>query len=446
MRETRIAQRSIFDTYSEHDSGVQLKNLSDLLDGHLEILPVIGNDIVSTSAKPLGRTGLSVESVFRCLLLKQCFTLTYQQLAFHLSDSMSYRSFARLPSNLTPKKSCLQSTIRSIKPETLEAVNNMLSKDWFEKGYLCLDKLRIDSTVVASNIASPSDSQILNDGVRVLSRHLAKSKDMTGKKFRFTDQRKASKSLAFQIFNAKKAGKEALYPQLLALVRIVLKQVDKALLQFKAGSATNSKTQSWIKDVEHYQSLTLKVVDQTVRRVIDKESVPSSEKVISLFEEHSDIIVKGYRDIQYGHKINLSTEKHGLITSLSIEKGNPADSDLFLPVLDAHQKNFKELPHSVVCDGGYASKANVEAGRALGIQHVVFHKRVGISYLAMGVKQKTFKLLRNFRAGVEGNISQLKRTFGAGKATWKGHEGFKAYVWSAVISYNLTRVARMQSG
>jgi IS5 family transposase len=85
---------------------------------------------------------------------------------------MSYRSFARLPSNLTPKKSCLQSTIRSIKPETLEAVSNMLSLDWLEKGHLRMDKLRIDSTVVASNITSPSDSQILNDGVRVLSRHL----------------------------------------------------------------------------------------------------------------------------------------------------------------------------------------------------------------------------------------------------------------------------------
>ena len=90
MRETRIAQRSIFDTYSEHDIGVQLKNLSDLVDGHPDILSVIKDDIVSASVKPLGRTGLSVESVFRCLLLKQCFTLTYQQLAFHLSDSMSY--------------------------------------------------------------------------------------------------------------------------------------------------------------------------------------------------------------------------------------------------------------------------------------------------------------------------------------------------------------------
>jgi IS5 family transposase len=76
----------------------------------------------------------------------------------------------------------------------------------------------------------------------------------------------------------------------------------------------------------------------------------------------------------------------------------------------------------------------------------VFHKRVGISYLAMGVKQKTFKRLRNFRAGIEGNISELKRSYGASKAKWKGHDGFKAFVWSSVITYNLMRLARLPSG
>ena len=103
-------------------------------------------------------------------------------------------------------------------------------------------------------------------------------------------------------------------------------------------------------------------------------------------------------------------------------------------------------PESTVCDGGYASKRNVTDGRKLGVKRVVFHKRVGISYHLMGVKIKTFKKLRNFRAGIEGNISELKRAFGASKAQWKGHDGFKAFVWSSVISYNLVRMARQQSG
>jgi IS5 family transposase len=446
MRETRVAQASIFENYSQHELGVRLKSLSDLLDRHPETLTLVAKDLVGESASNVGRCGLSLESIFRCLLLKQQLRVSYEQLSFHLSDSITYRSFTRLTHDSMPSRSGLQSTIRRIKPETLEAIHEILSQNWLEQGILSMEKLRIDSTVVASNIAPPSDSHLLNDGIRVLSRLLAQSKDATGVKIRFTDQRKSSKSLSFQIFNAKNAEKERLYPDLLNRARTVLKQVDRGLKSVRSGAGESDQKENWILAMEHYRVLMLKVIDQTQRRVIDKESVHSSEKLVSLFEPHTDIIVKGFRDVQYGHKINLSSERRGFITYLSIEKGNPSDKDLFLPVLDFHKSTLKALPGSVVADGGYASQANVAEGRSKGIKRVVFNKRVGLTNQAMGVKQKTFDRLRHFRAGVEGNISELKRAFGASKATWKGHDGFKAFVWSAVISYNLTRLARLQSG
>ena len=446
MRQTRVAQASIFESYSKHELGVRLKRLSDLLDRYPNLLSLIAQDLVDASVTNVGRDGLSAESIFRCLLLKQQLRLSYEQLSFHLSDSMTYRSFARLAHDSTPSRSGLQSTIRRIKPDTLEAIHEILAQSWLEKGILSMEKLRIDSTVVASNIAPPSDSQLLNDGIRVLSRLLAKSKDATGVKIRFTDQRKSSKSLSFQIFNAKNAEKERLYPDLLKRARKVLKQVDRGLQSVRSGAGESDQKENWILAMEHYRDLMQQVIDQTRRRVIDKESVHSSEKLVSLFEPHTDIIVKGFRDVQYGHKINLSSERRGFITYLSIEKGNPSDKDLFLPVLDFHQSTLKALPGSVVADGGYASQANVTEGRRAGIKRVVFNKRVGLTNQAMGVKQKTFDRLRHFRAGIEGNISELKRAFGASKATWKGHDGFKAFVWSTVISYNLTRLARIQSG
>jgi IS5 family transposase len=359
MRETRITQASLFENYSEHEFGVQLKTLSCILDEHTEILTLIEKDLRDESVKKVGRNGLSVESIFRCLLLKQQLRISYEQLSFHLSDSMTYRTFARLPCDLSPSRSCLQSTIRSIKPETLEKVHVMLSVNWLEKGDISFEKLRVDSTVVKSHIAPPSDSQLLNDGVRVLSRHLAKSYSETGIKFRFTDKRKASKSLSFSIFNAKNSVKEVLYPDLLKLVRVVLKQTERALSQVRAEAELTPKAQKWIDGVEHFETLTLKVVDQTRRRVINKESVPSADKIVSLFEDHTDIIVKGFRDVQYGHKINLSSEKNGFISYLSIEDGNPADTDLFLPVLNAHQENYNCLPESVVCDGLFSTSESV---------------------------------------------------------------------------------------
>lgn len=446
MRETRVAQVSIFENYSEHYLGNRLKSLSNLLDRHPEILTLVANDLVKVSASKVGRRGLSVESIFRCLLLKQQLSISYEQLSFHLSDSTTYRSFARLTHDSMPSRSGLQSTIRSIKPETLEAIHEILTQNWIEGNILSMEKLRIDSTVVASNIAPPSDSHLLNDGIRVLSRLLTKSKDATGIKIRFTDQRRSSKSLSFQIFNAKKTEKERLYPNLLTLSRRVLKQVDRGLQSIRSSASEGEQKEKWMLKVAHYRDLMRQIIHQTERRVIHGERLHSSQKLVSIFEPHTDIIVKGYRDVQYGHKINLSSERRGFITYLSIEKGNPSDKDLFLPVLEHHQSILSALPNSVVADGGYASQINVTEGRSKGIKHVVFNKRVGLTNKAMGVKQKTFDRLRHFRAGIEGNISELKRAFGASKATWKGHDGFKAFVWSAVISYNLTRLSRLQSG
>lgn len=202
--------------------------------------------------------------------MRQQQGFSYEQLAFHLSDSVTYRTFTRLPAHLSPSRSCLQSTIRSIKPETLEQAHQALTKRLLDTGVASLDKLRIDSTVVASHIAAPSDSQLLNDGVRVISRLLAKSKAETGLKIRFTDKRKAAKSLAFRIFNAKKA----------------VRQADRGHQQVVDGTEACASTRKWLDALVHYRDLTSRVIEQTERRVIQGERVPSGDKIVSLFEPH----------------------------------------------------------------------------------------------------------------------------------------------------------------
>ena len=445
MRETRIPQTSIFENYAEHEHAQQLKRLSRLLDEHRsQLLPLVRKDLVSPTVKKIGNCGLSVESVFRCLVLKQLLQVGYEQLAFHLSDSMSYQTFARVMNGRSPSRSTLQATIRRIQPRTLEKIHQRLSFVHYNQGEITLDRIRMDSTVVKSAIAPPRDSQLLNDGVRVLSRLFAKSREKTGVKIRFTDKRKEAKALAYRIFHAKKAEKHALYPLLLRAVRVVLKQAERALIQVKAQG--NPSKNQWCEQIEHYRELLLKVVDQTQRRVIQGENVPASEKIVSLFECHTDIIIKGAREVDYGHKINLSSDAKGLITYVGIEDGNPKDSQRFIPIIQGHLQTYGEVPTSTVGDGCYASQTNVHEAKALGIKRVVFHKKQGISYTAMGVKKKTYQRMREFRAGIEGNISELKRKFGVAKATWKGLDGFKAFVWSSVISYNLVRLARAQSG
>lgn len=445
MRETRNAQQSIFDFYCEHEQGNQLKALSDVLDEHPDILSLIELDFDTSEVVDTGARGLSLESIFRCLLLKQILKVSYRKLAFHLCDSPTFRSFARLRSEQMPGHAALQATVRQVSPETVEKINILLICSCSEQGEFDLQKMRIDSTVVSSNILDPKDSQLLDDGVRVLSRLMFQSKRRTGVKLRFTDQRIRSKSLAFRIFHAKNPEKEALYPKLLSCVRTTLRQISKSIDKVRLEADCSKRADQWIQRVENYRALLLRVVDQTQRRVFNKENVPASEKIVSLFEPHTDIIVKGKRDVEYGHKINLATQADGFVTYLNIEEGNPSDKILCLPVLDAQQENYQQLPISFVADGGYASQENVEKIRAAGVKHAVFNKRVNLGYHQMGVKKKTFDILKNFRAGIEGNISELKRAFGMDKAMWKGHDGFKAYVWSSVLSYNLIRLVRFSS-
>lgn len=445
MRETRDAQASIFDFYAKHETGQELRRLSELLDEHPILVHLVEQDFDKKNVASTGARGLSLESILRCLVLKQMLRISYKKLAFHLSDSPTFRTFARLRDGRSPSRSALQATIRRISPDTLRNLNQQLMLHWIEDQKLSIDSLRIDSTVVDSNIAKPYDSELLNDGVRVLSRLLATSKQSTGVKHRFVDQRKRSKTWAFQIFHAKKPVKEILYPKLLSCASTTLRQIKRAIEKVKEEAINTCEATLWIKEVEHYRSLLLQVVDQTQRRVFNGEVVPVSEKIVSLFEPHTDIIVKSLREVQYGHKINLATQADGFVTYLAIEDGNPSDPTLLLPVLDASVKDYGALPKETVADGGYASANNVSQGRELGVKRVVFNKRRGLSYHQMGVKRKTFERLRNFRAGVEGNISELKRVFGLSKATWKGHDGFKAYVWSSVLSYNLVRMIRFSS-
>lgn len=439
MRSPQAIQLSITDTFSKHEKGVQLQNLSNLIDQHPQLIEAVHNDLSTPNCCATGRNGLTSESILRCLVLKQLFQYSYEALAFHLSDSQSFRAFAKIPIGISPKKSSLQGCIRMIRPETLQKMNEDFIQAGLESKNISLEQVRIDSTVVESNIAPPNDSQLLNDGIRVLSRLMAKAKDNTGIKLRFKDHRKKANSLAFAIFNAKKKDKDQLYPKLLGIAQGVIDQVDRALAKL------NTQHQALKTELEHYQALLNQVIDQTTRRVIHNETVPASEKLVSLFEPHTAIIIKGRRDVQYGHKVNLSTEVGGFITYASIEDGNTSDKALYQPVLEAHQKKYDCLPTRTVADGGYASQENVKVGREMGVKGVAFNKPVGSTLTDMGLKQKTFKKLKDFRAGVEGNISELKRTFGCSKARWKQLSGFKAFVWASILSYNLRRMMLQNS-
>src|SRR6201997_3046824 len=170
MRQERTVQATIFEVFAQHDIGCELKAVSQWLDGQRELISVVAADLRQQEVHHTGRRGLPAESVLRCALLKQQRQLSYEELAFHLEDSASFRAFARLPLRWSPKKSVLHQTIAAIRAATWEAINQALlasaKQDRLESGAT----VRLDSTVTAALMHEPSDSTLLSDAVRGMNR------------------------------------------------------------------------------------------------------------------------------------------------------------------------------------------------------------------------------------------------------------------------------------
>lgn len=185
-----------------------------------------------------------------------------------------------------------------------------------------------------------------------------------------------------------------------------------------------------------------RVISQTRRRVVQGESVPAKEKVVSIFEPHVDIIIKDRRETLYGHKICLTAGASGIVTDLVVHEGNPADSTLALDMVRRQTELYGCPPRQVSFDGGFASRANLEAIKALRVRDVAFSKGRGLGVTEMVKSTWVYRKLRNFRAGVEGVISFLKRAFGLDRCTWRSFDSFKAYTWASVLAANLLVAAR----
>jgi len=443
MRQERTVQASIFDLFADHEIGRELKAMSQWLDEHRENIGLVAEDLRRNGVKETGRQGLPAESVLRCALLKQHRQLSYEELAFHLEDSASFRAFARLPLSWTPKKSVLQKTTSAIRAETWEAINRILLASARQAKVETGKVVRLDSTVTAALLHEPSDSSLLWDAVRVMVRLLRVADTLIGHRLVWRDHRRAAKKRARAIAYARvRSNRVPHYRELIKLTRATLAYVDQAAAQ--VSQALDPATAPWQAEFRHYRPLIERVIRQTERRVLHGETVAANEKIVSLFEPHTDIIVKGSRKVEYGHKLNLTTGRSGLILDLVVEAGNPADSERFLPMLERHIAFYGEAPRQAAADGGYASRLNLSQAKALGVHDMAFHKKAGLRIKDMVKSNWVYRKLRNFRAGIESGISCLKRAFGLARCVWRGLDHFRAYVWSSAVAYNLALFVRLK--
>ena len=450
MRRKLNRQTNLFTSASSNPISRELEQISQILDANPGLLDLVYHDLIKAKRHDTGREGLTAEQVLRCCILKQYRQLSYEELAFHLDDSSAFRTFSRLEMGQYPCKSILQENIKSLAEETWEAIHSQIIGYAQEEKIETGRKIRIDSTAIETDIHHPTDSTLLCDGIRVITRWLATGKQLSPQPaYPFSDHTRAAKKRLMVILNTpKEKVRHAAYRELLSYAERVVAYAESAipaLRSFEGAALSDTFAALGLaRNLERDVGIFGKVIDQTVRRVIKGEKVPASEKVVSFFEEHTDIIVKGRRDVQYGHKVFLSGGASNLILDCMIERGNPADSDRYQDLLERHREQFGRAPRQVSADGGFASRKNLAFAKGREIKDAVFAKKRGLTVIEMAKSAWVYKMLRNFRAGIEAGISTLKRAFGLDRCTWSGWGGFKQYVWSSIVSYNLLVLARIR--
>jgi len=444
MRETHKIQPTLVEPWLDVPHAKELKVISDLLDAH----PTIGKRVAQDIGCDGGRPGMTGDQVFRVLILKQLNGFSYEELAFHLVDSRTYRRFCCFGfTDNVPKRSTIAENLKRVKPETLEAIEREIvliaAKLGIEKGR----KVRVDSTVVESNIHDPKESWLLSDCARTLVRLMKAAVELGVPDLVFSDRRRRAKRRAHEIRGARgEQQRKKKYRDLLAVTRELSGEAAIAVVQIKKFKTNNiviaTKLEMLAAKITEALRVTGKVVDQTHRRVFNKETVPAREKVFSIFEEHSDIIVKARRKIEYGHKIFLTGGSSSMILDCVITEGNPADSSMAVEMIDRQKEIFDRPPLQAAFDGGFVSKPNLKEIKEFGVKDVMFHKRRGIKVADMTKSLWVFKQLRNFRAGIEGCISFGKRSFGLSRCTWRSFSSFKSYIRASIVSMNLLLIAR----
>jgi IS5 family transposase len=377
----------------------------------------------------------TVEQVVRAALYKEMKKLDYRELEYAQEDSRMCGVFIKLEERSPFSFEVFHKYISRIRGETLQGlmieINRiMMGEEGMEDGR----SLRADSTAVETNIHYPTDNTLIWDCMKTSHRLLKKLEEM-GKIGKVRNYQKQGKKNEFKINNTKdKKKREELFKKQLKLFRMSIKQVKKVVEE--KGMGEDIGELSIRVELKGLLPKMEQVYDMSYRHDLLGESVPNSEKIFSIYEEHTDILVKGARDVSFGHKVNLVTGRSNLILDCEIVEGNPKDSTLFEGVLKRVTDNYGIKPRDVATDGGYASLRNQEIAKGYGIVNIVFNKIVGsLKNVVTSVQMET--RLKKWRSGMEAVISNLKRGFQLFRCEWKGRGHFDAKVLWSVIAYNI---------
>jgi len=412
----------------------ELGLMDTILDQHPHLVALLVNDIaVGQKQNIFGRKDTpSVEQIVRAAIYKEVKGLEYRQLEFHQTDSRICAAFIKINELRPYSFQVYQKYISRIKADNLQKLLLELNKIAIAEGIEDLEKIRQDSTVVETNIHYPTNNSILWDCIKEAYRLLGHLRDEADG-LNYLDYTKQGKKTYFKINNTKGDKRKDLFYNQLVLFIKTINQVSNVIKK-KPSFGIDAMVLA-IQLEKHIEVMQL-VYDMVYRKEIKGEKVPNEEKIYSIYEQHTSIIVKGGREIKFGHKVDFSSGKSNLVLNCQILRGNPSDSKLFVPAVDALIENYGKVSRDYATDGGYASLANQSYAKEKGIVNIVFNKIVGsLRNIASSKNMET--RLKKWRSGMEAVISNIKRGYNLRRCTWKGWEHFEAKVLWSVIAYNI---------
>lgn len=400
-----------------------------------------------------GRQQTPAEVALRMLILKHVRNWSYEILEREVRANVVYRSFCRVGMEKVPDAKTLVRLGQVIGAETIAELQDRIVALAQERGVIQGRRMRVDTTVVETNVHYPTDSGLLSDGARVLTRAMKKIASKSGGlKRKVRDRTRSVRKRVMAIAQASRhKGEEGErkrqreYRQLLRLTRQILNDSKRVLGEVEAMSARRRRAvQGLREELEMMANRVRRVVRQTRARVLEGIT-QFPDKLLSLFETHTEVIRKGKaaKPNEFGNVVELQEAENQIITHYEVFEKRTSDQCLLLPAIEAHQRKLGRVPGWVAADAGFYSRANEKEAKALGVKYVsIPNRNTRNKQRRRWEKQRWFKRVQAWRTGCEGRISVIKRRHGLDHCRYHGIQGMRRWVGLGVIADNLINIGR----
>jgi IS5 family transposase len=401
-----------------------------------------------------GRLGTPAEVVIRLLILKHLFDWSYDDMEREVRANLVYRMFTRVDAGEVPDAKTILKIARALGPEVIEQLHRQVVEVAKRAGVTHGRRFRIDTTVVETNVHYPTDSTLLQDGVRVLTRTMQRASTTLGDspgrlRNRLRSVTRTVLTIAYQARSVKtRVAFVQSYRKLMALSRAVVRDATTMIRRLgqrirTARATTQPILQRAQDQLQQMRPLVHRVLAQTRARVLGGDThVP--DKVLSVFEPHTETIRKGKiaKPNEFGKLVTIQESEHQIVTAYEVHPKRPADVALWTAALDRHQTIFGRAPDLAAGDRGFSSAANERAATERGVRRVILPRRGPKSPTRrVYERQRWFRRGQRWRVGCEGRISVLKRRHGLNRCRYHGEDGMHRWVGFGVIANNLVSTA-----